>query len=587
MRLSLTPLLLPTVLVACHPATSPQASGPLVAAPPGEATRVTRLADEYVAAYIAHFPEQAEAAGIEITHHDGLTDNSLQALAEWRALEDDWATSIATIDSRSLWGRPEWITLGFMREAVEASRQARVCHRELWPVHQISGWLDMASEVAATQPVGTSVARSEALARFDRLPGYLRTEVDNLREGVRRGFTTPRHNVDLVLGQLDALLGESTDKWPLASPARRDGDPAFQQAWADLLATKIVPAVTAYRDYLRGEYRAQAREEPAVTALPDGAACYRASLRTQTSLDRSPDEVMALGQRTVDANLSTALAIGREKLGVADLPGLVRAFDSPDNHFRDRDEELAFARSAVERAGVAVRSAFSLLPTTQVRVEPRPEEEGPSAPDSYGFPQGARHYGVYRINLARFAETKRSQAEIAAFHETLPGHHVQVCIALEQAHAHPITKLLYTGSYSEGWARYAEGLAEELGLYQSDAARAQRRLWAARGMVVDPGVNAHGWSREKAVAFMTESGRFAPKMVEALFDRIAVGPGELLSYDTGGLEILALREEAKRELGPLFDLRAFHKAVLEHGAVTLPMLRELVREWIRQEKARG
>jgi uncharacterized protein (DUF885 family) len=194
---------------------------------------------------------------------------------------------------------------------------------------------------------------------------------------------------------------------------------------------------------------------------------------------------------------------------------------------------------------------------------------------------------VYRINLARFAETKRSQAEIAAFHETLPGHHVQVCIALEQAHAHPITKLLYTGSYSEGWARYAEGLAEELGLYQSDAARAQRRLWAARGMVVDPGVNAHGWSREKAVAFMTESGRFAPKMVEALFDRIAVGPGELLSYDTGGLEILALREEAKRELGPLFDLRAFHKAVLEHGAVTLPMLRELVREWIRQEKARG
>ena len=452
---------------------------------------------------------------------------------------------------------------------------------------QLSGWLDTMSELAATQPVGTDLARREALTRFGRLPGYLATEVSNLREGVKRGFTTPRRNVNLVLAQLDALLAQAPDKWPLSSPPARDPDPSFHAAWADLMASRIVPAVTSYRAYLRDEYRAKAREQQAITAHPDGAACYRAMLRAMTTLDRSPEEVAALGQRTVEGNVAAALAIGREKLGVADLPGLVQALGRPENHFRDRDEELAFARSSVGRAALSVKSVFSLLPTMDVRVEPYPEEEGASLSDSYRVPSGARSYGLYRINLLRSAQTTRSDAEITAFHETLPGHHLQCGVALGLPKVHSISKLVGTTSYVEGWARYAEGLAEELGLYQLPESRIQRRMWAARGMVVNPGFHVQGWSREKAVAFIAESGRFTGKAAEDIVDRIALWPGQLTAYDSGGLEFVALRDEARRELGDRFDLRAFHTAVLEHGAVTLPMLREQVRDWIRSEKERA
>ena len=139
----------------------------------------------------------------------------------------------------------------------------------------------------------------------------------------------------------------------------------------------------------------------------------------------------------------------------------------------------------------------------------------------------------------------------------------------------------------EGWARYAEALAEELNLYSSDYARVQRRLWPARGMVLDPGFHVFGWSRARVVAFVVESGRFSDKEAEDLVDRIAVMPGQLTSYDSGGLEFFALRADAERELGSRFDLRAFHAVVLGRGAVTLPMLRQLVRDWIDREKKRS
>jgi uncharacterized protein (DUF885 family) len=222
-----------------------------------------------------------------------------------------------------------------------------------------------------------------------------------------------------------------------------------------------------------------------------------------------------------------------------------------------------------------------------VQVEPYPDELGPEVSDSYWPPTGAQKDGTYRIGLLRFAERTRSDEEVTAFHETYPGHHLQVGLALELPNAHLISRIAATGSFVEGWARYAEALAEELGLYTSDYARIQRRLWPARGMVLDPGFHVQGWSRARVVDFVLESGRFSEKEAEDLVDRIAVMPGQLTSYDSGGLEFFELRHDGERELGSRFDLRAFHAVVLGHGAVTLPMLRELVRDWIEHQKTRG
>lgn len=558
-------------------------------APPSApaADEVTRLADEYVREYRAHFPEAAELYGLRVERHDGLTDNSLAALADFQKFEDRLAERLATLRLADFEGTPQWVTLGFLKEAVESARQVRVCRYELWPVNQLSGWQALFAQLADVQQVGSEATRADALARWSRLPRYLDNEIANLREGVRLGYTAPQANVRLVVEQLDGLLAAPVEEWPFYSPARRDGAPAFAAKWRALLADQVLPAIRRYRGYLQDEYLPAARKVTAITANPDGEACYQASFRAQTTLDRPGAETFRMGRERVERFLAEALEIGREELGASDLPTLVERLNTaPDNRFASREELLAYARAAVERSRQSVGDLFSRVPGAVMTVEPYAEMLERTASDGYwpAAEDGSRP-ATYRITLFRWAETTRSNAEITAFHEGYPGHHLQIGLAQEQSSAHPIARLVGNSGFTEGWARYAEALAEEAGLYSTPYARANRRLWPSRGMVVDPGIHLFGWTREQAVAYLVESGRFGQREAEAGFDRIAVWPAQLTAYDTGAIELFALREQAERELGPRFDLREFHDVVLGSGAITLPMLRQKVESWIRRSRS--
>jgi uncharacterized protein (DUF885 family) len=549
------------------------------------AAQVTSVADAYVAAFVTNFPERAELSGLSTGRHDTLMDNSLAALRRWERLEDGWAQAIGLFDSAALRGRPEWVTLGFLREALESSRILRVCRHELWPVNQLSGWQATLAQLVETQPVGGEKTRADALARWRQLPRYLDTEIRNLQEGVLRSYTTPKRNVQLVIDQLDVLLSKPVDQWPFYSPARRDESDAFRRAWHELLSKRIAPSIKRYRTYLRDEYLLVARERIAITAIPNGKACYQASLRAHTTLERTGTETVALGRKETDKNLIAALEIGRTSLDAHDLEKLVARINGDHaNRFESREQLLEFARQTMARAHRALSSRFSRVPKAGVVVEPYPEFLERDASDSYwpASEDGVRP-AQYRITLQRFAETTRSNAEITAFHETYPGHHLQIGIGLEQHTAHAITRLVGSSGFAEGWARYAEALAEEMGLYSSDYARANRRLWPGRGMVVDPSLHLLGWTRERAITFVQESGRFSAEGAAALIDRIAVWPGQLAAYDTGALEFFALREQAREVLGQRFDIRGFHDALLGSGTVTLPMLREQMHAWLKRE----
>ncbi|HST60366.1 MAG TPA: DUF885 domain-containing protein [Longimicrobium sp.] len=552
-------------------------------APADDAARVTALADEYVAAFLAAYPDEAEVYGFTLERHDGLTDNGPAALAAWRAREDAWLATLASVDAAGLRGRPEWITYGMLRERLQASQAVRVCRMELWAVNQMSGWQVNVSTLGQVQPVGTSALREQALARWGRLPGYVDNEIAWLREGVRLGYTTPRPNVQLVIRQLDGILAMPAAQSPLYGPAQRDSTPAFRAAWEALVRDGLLPAVRRYRDYLANEYLPAARETLGVGALPDGRACYQAAFRTYTTLDRAPEETFRLGQERVARNVEEVREIGRRSWGTADLDSIrVRA---RGERFADREALLAFSREAVERGRAQVPRWFRTMPRAGVVVEPHPAFLEATASDQY-FPaaeDGSRP-AQYRINLGAPGEKTRAGAEITAYHETYPGHHLQISAAQELPGAHPVSRLVGSGSYVEGWARYAEALAEEMGLYTGDGPRVDRRLWPARGMVVDPGIHLFGWTREQAVEYIVAAGRFDRAFSEALVDRIVAWPGQLTAYDTGGLEIFALRAEAERALGDRFDVREFHDVVLRNGAVTLPMLRESVQAWIAEKR---
>jgi uncharacterized protein (DUF885 family) len=550
------------------------------------AAAVTRLADAYVAEFMARFPDQAELGGLTIERHDTLSDNSLDALRAWQSLEDGWAREINSLDAAVLRGRPERTTHGFLQEAVESSRRTRVCRNELWPVNHLSGWQPYMAQLASVQPVGTDTARAEALTRWAQLPKYLDTEVRNLEEGARQAYSSPKSVVMLVIKQLDTLLASPVEQWPFYGPAERDKSPAFQAEWKKLLSEQVKPAIERYRAYLQGTYLAKAREANAITANPDGEACYQASFRAYTTIERPAAETFELGRKRVEKNLAEALEIGRESLGTTDLKSLVaRINDDRSNHFASREELLEFARDGVSRSRKRLPEFFTRLPRADVSVEPYPAFLERDANDSYwpAAEDGSRP-AKYMITLFHFADTTRSNAEITAFHEAYPGHHLQIGLARERPAAHAITRLVGNSGFAEGWARYAEALAEEMGLYTSDYARANRRLWPARGMVVDPGIHLFGWTREQATAFMADSGRFTPEESAATVDRIAMWPGQLTAYDTGALEFFALREQAEQALGNRFDIREFHDTLLESGTVTLPMLREQVRAWLESKE---
>jgi uncharacterized protein (DUF885 family) len=550
-----------------------------------QSTRVTALADMYVAEFVKAFPEQAMFSGMTLAHHDGLTDNSLAALARWQALEDGWSSELAKIDSAQLFGKPEWVALGFLREAVESSRQLRVCRYELWPVNQMSGWPFLMTQLAAIQPVGSEQARREALARWGKLPRYLTNELDNLREGLRRGYSTPKANVQLFIEQLDDMLAKPVEEWPLYSPASRDDSTQFKQAWATLLREQVKPVAERYARFLKDEYLGKAREAIAIKANPDGEQCYQASFRSYTTLDRPAKETFELGRGVVERNLAAALAIGKQDLRANDLPALLeRLKEDPANRFTSREQLLAYAQSAVGRAKDHMSKWFARVPEAKIIVEPYPDFLERTASDSYwpAAEDGSRP-AMYRITLYPYAQGTRSNAEITAFHEAYPGHHLQLALAAERPTAHPITRLVGNSGFAEGWARYAEALAEEMGLYTSNYARANRRLWPARGMVIDPGIHMFGWTREQTVKFVTESGRFDDATARSLVDRVAMWPGQLTAYDTGALEFFALRKQAEETLGSRFDIREFHAAVLENGTVTLPMLREQVTHWVKSK----
>ncbi|MBT8082063.1 MAG: DUF885 domain-containing protein [Gammaproteobacteria bacterium] len=545
---------------------------------------VNDVADRYYAWQLSTSPESAYFAGIEPERHDGLHDNSPAALADAWHMEDGLLADIEAVDVTALAGRPEWVTYVLLDQQLRSAVELRVCRRDLWDVNQMGGWHLAYSQVAGLQPVDTADLRQQALARWSRYAAYIDQATANLEAGIANGYSAPQSVVRRVVAQLDGALALATRDSPYFSMASRAGDEAFAARIAALIDDEIYPALRRHRDYLADDYLSAARSQLSVTSNPDGAACYEAMLQSYTTLDRSGKAVYELGTQVVAANKADVVEIGKTAYGLDDFASILEAAKAdPQDRFADAEELLAFARKTVERAEAQMPKWVGRMPSQPAAVVPFPEhEEGTGRSARYESGTDERP-GQYRIPLYKAEEQSRGNAEAVAFHEVWPGHHLQVAAARGQGEMHRVSELLWFSGPGEGWGRYAEALAEEMGLYTTRSGPILRRAWPARGMVVDPGIHLFGWTREQAVSFMMEAGRFPAEQADAMVDRIAILPGQLTAYDSGALEIVALRREAEAALGDDFDIRAFHDRVLEHGTIPLTYLREHVESWIESE----
>lgn len=553
----------------------------------GEASQVSLLADEYVAAYFERYPETATRLGIAGTDHGRVTDNSLDAIARWRAREDAWLAQVRALDPTRLEGGPEWVTYGVLRELLEGSAAARVCRHELWSVSSApSGWQASYATLAGLQPVGTDSLRGQAVRRVEGLARYLGIETEKLRDGAGRGYTAPRVIVEAVIRQLDGLLGTPVDSSPFLSPAIRDTSPAFTADLVRAVESALYPAIRRYRDYLAGDYLAASRAEPGVGAIPGGAQCYRAEVRRFSTLDLPPEEVFATGEREMDAIRKEMIALARRSFGTSDLAALLRRLrEDPAFTFPTREEIVDVSLAAIERARRASPTWFGILPRAGLEIREHPEfrqREGAVAQYS-AAPEDRSRPGIFWITTYRPEVTPRAYAEATAFHEGIPGHHLQVAIAQERTGAHAITRYFGFSGFGEGWALYSEGLADEMGVYSDDLARMgllASRAWRAARLVIDAGVHTRGWTREQAVDYLGRATTMSPVQVQGEVDRYISWPGQATSYMLGDLYIRRVRTDAERRIGSRFDIREFHDRVLGNGGVTLPMLRRQVERWV-------
>jgi uncharacterized protein (DUF885 family) len=547
------------------------------------ANAMNDVADRYYAWTLERLPEQAYFAAVDLESHDGLFDNSPAARASAQLEEDAFLAEVEDIDSAQLVGTPEWIANALLEQQLRSNVARRICREELWNISQMGGWHSGYSQIAMLQPVDTPELREQALARWSRFPAFIDQEVANLKSGVEQGYTVPKTVAGRVIAQMDGLLTLATEDSPFYSPAARADDEDFAAAMRELVETGIQPALQRARDYLQNEYLPVAREELTITAIPNGLECYEAMLRSYTTLDRSGKEVYELGQQTVAANRAGIIELGRAAYETEDFSEILRrAKNDPADKFESAEELLQFSRDMVARAAEEMPKWVGTMPEQAVEVVPFEKHEEGTGRSAHYNPGNADRPAEYRIPLATPEEEGRGNAEATAFHEAWPGHHLQVATFQAVEGLHPVTSLIWFSGPGEGWARYSEALSEEMGLYESTSGPILRRAWPARGMVADPGIHLFGWTREEAAEYMLEAGRFPN--ADEMVDRIAIIPGQLTAYDSGGLEILALRRQAEEALGDDFDIREFHDRVLENGTIPLGALRQHIEAWIESKK---
>jgi uncharacterized protein (DUF885 family) len=438
----------------------------------------------------------------------------------------------------------------------------------------------------------TDTDQAEALlARYGKTGIYLATALALIRANAAQGMTPPKAALDRVVGQLDGYLASSLDTDPFLQLVLPEG--ADQAGWRDraerLVADVIKPAIATYRDGLVEHVQPLSRppEKSGLVWMTNGETIYSHLIYTYTQLSRSPEEIHQVGMEWATHILPEQwTTIGERALGLDTMEAIFEKLHTdPSFRFTSEDEMLDHARATIARAWVAVDDWFGARPETPCQVVPVPASMAPAMPPAYYMqpPPDRSREGTYFLNTYKPEERDRFEYESTHFHEAIPGHHFDRSLATELEGIPMFRRFSQVYAHTEGWGLYAERLADEMGLYSSDIDRLgmlTADAWRAGRLVVDTGMHALGWSREKAIDWLMEWTPIGRLTIEQEVDRYIGMPGQALSYKMGQLEILRLRAEGERRLGDGFDIKGFHDTLLTSGAMTLPLLAEVVWSWI-------
>ncbi|HHO51933.1 MAG TPA: DUF885 domain-containing protein [Deltaproteobacteria bacterium] len=550
------------------------------------------VADRWEATLARH-PTWASELG-DRRFDDQLFDASLPAHSAWLRREQGWALRASTLPDAAL-SPSDRLTRDLMLEELRTSLALEVCRLHLWSLSPRGNALVWANHLAEAPRLETPGDIASLLARYRALPTLIEDQAANLKIGHAEGRIGNAASLERVIAMIEAQLALPVEEDPLFAPAV-DADAGLDQpeGWRGALRStieqEIRPALEGYLEVVRSELLPDARsgDQIGLHALPDGDACYDALIRSHTTTDEGADALHALGLASLESIHGEIRALGERVLGTGDPQEIFEQLRTdPQLRFETSGEVQATAEAALARAQGALPGWFGRLPRAECVVEPVPDYLAPYTTVAYyqpARPDGTRP-GTYFVNVLDPQTRPRYEAEVLAFHESIPGHHLQIAIAQELDELPLFRRHGSITAFVEGWGLYAERLADEMGLYSGDLDRMGMLsfdAWRAARLVVDTGIHARGWSRAEAEAFLMENTPLAQNNVINEVDRYINTPGQALAYKVGQLEILAIRARAEAALGDSLELAAFHDAILDDGPLPLALLAERMDTWIAE-----
>jgi len=550
-----------------------------------------KLFDEQFETDLRNFPERATAFG-DYRYNDKLGDYSPGAIAQRHQTDLNFLKRLQGISTDGFSDQDQ-----LSHDLLIRALQIRIDDYDLkeyeMPINQQAGIHTNLADLPLSVPFDSVTHYEDYISRLHQIPRVLGQVTEVLQAGMKDKLMPVRFLAEKIPAQCEGIVTADpflrpTKKYPAEISA--EDQKRLTQQITDAINTDVIPAYKKFAEFVRTDYAPQGRTTLSITSLADGQKRYEHDIYARTTTHMTADEIHQLGLREIDRIEAEMTAIAKKE-GFADLASFRASLKTNPKYIPTSSEQiLDDYRRYISQIQAKLPDLFTLLPKSPVTVEAIPEFQTAAATHYVtGTPDGKRP-GRVVVATSDFVRRSLIDDEAIAYHEGVPGHHMQLSVA-QQLEGLPKFRQRGLGfnAYAEGWALYAEQLGKEVGFYQdpvSDYGRLSSELFRAVRLVVDTGIHAKGWSRDQVVEFFRKSGAVDEPTIQSETDRYISWPAQALSYKLGQLKFRELRERAQKELGPKFDLRKFHDEMLNGGALPLDLLDERTNKWIAEQKGK-
>jgi uncharacterized protein (DUF885 family) len=563
--------------------------------PAERSKQLSELFHEYWEAYLRYSPETASEIG-DNRYNDKISDYSVKAYNDWLAQEQNFLLQLAAISPDGL-SDQEKLSRELLLRDLTTDQEASEFKEWEMPVTQMYGSIQtLYPQLVDQLSFKTVKDYDDWIARLHAIPHAFNQVMTNMSIGIDDHRVPPKYLLEKALQQVNDLAGQKPEDSPFAQPLKKfpASIPAAEQQrikteMLDAISKEVLPAYVRFGLFLKATYIPAGRDEPGIWALPDGDKYYQFLIRRTTTTDLTAEQIHQIGLQEVQKDEAAMLAIA-QKLGFKDLASFRASINAnPKLKATSADQLMAAYKGYIDPMRAKLPDLFGRLPKAPLEVVAMPDFVAKTAPPAYydqGTPDGSRP-GRLTVNLYNATDRDLYSVESVAYHEGIPGHHLQLSIAQELTGIPEFRKYEGYTAFVEGWALYAEQLGKDAGFYQdpySDYGRLQADIWRAIRLVVDTGVHHDHWTRQQMVDFFHAHTAMDETTTQAEVDRYIAWPGQALAYKVGQLTILELRAKAQKALGDKFDIKAFHDEVLDSGALPLDVLASRMDAWIAQQK---